>query len=61
MRLDRTQRRTYGPPELRSLGSLASLTLGNGGSYPDGASGTARDHLGGMSDHRATGRGNGNG
>jgi hypothetical protein len=38
----------YKTPELRSLGSLASLTLGQNGSCPDGG-GLNSTQLGGMS------------
>lgn len=38
----------YSTPELRFLGSLAGLTLGQGGSCPDGA-GQNDTNLGGMS------------
>jgi hypothetical protein len=39
----------YEKPKLRMLGSLTSLTMGQGGSCPDGAS-RNNDQLGGMSD-----------
>lgn len=38
----------YSTPQLKSLGSLASLTLGNNGSCPDGNGNN--NQLGGMSD-----------
>lgn len=38
----------YSTPELRSLGSLAALTLGQNGSCPDGNGNNTQ--LGGMSD-----------
>ena len=53
------QRTPYKTPDLRALGSLVSLTLGMGGSYPDGASGTAREHVDGNSDRQDNGRANG--
>jgi hypothetical protein len=39
----------YSKPELRALGSLAALTLGQNGSCPDGG-GHNNTQLGGMSD-----------
>ena len=39
----------YSTPQLKSLGSLASLTLGQNGSCPDGG-GQNNTQLGGMSD-----------
>lgn len=43
--------RAYNTPELRTLGSFASLTLGNNGSCPDGGGRNNTQNSGGSNSH----------
>jgi hypothetical protein len=49
----------YKTPELKSLGTLTSLTLGMNGSCPDGGVLAPDTQLGGMSDCGVSGDANG--
>jgi hypothetical protein len=49
----------YQKPELRALGTLTSLTMGQNGSCPDGGGQNNNTQLGGMSDCGVSGDANG--